>query len=171
MFVKMVTYDSEYGDASKFDEFALSVATYDELLTTIKSRFQELIRNRVLIIDRESGFANVVETLSGKTAESYLLAYPSKADLENDLNGITLANAIFYDPDSQELSFGFEAFSFWERFCDEDEDTLAVWGLTGILENQPKELDGTKFGPGCGLEGLELAKFLFELYESSLRQR
>ena len=118
MFVKMITYDSEYGDATQFDEFMLSVDTYDKLNTSVLDRYAELIRNRTLLIDSFDGSAHVVDTRSGNAAETYLLAYPSARDLEIDMNGLLLADGIFYDPDTQGISCGMEACSFWEQFCE-----------------------------------------------------
>jgi hypothetical protein len=171
MFLKMITYDSEYGDAIVFDDYQFSAKTYEEFLVSVLSHFDLLLNNRTLIIDRESSFVNVVATQSGATAESYVLAYPSENDLAEGINGLTVADCIFYDPDKREISCGFDAYSFWERFCDVDEDAINTWGLADVLENQPPQLDGTNFDRGGGLQGLELAKFLFALYQSNLRRK
>ena len=171
MFLKMITYDSEYVDAIVFDDHQFSAKTYEEFLVSVLSHFDLLLNNRTLIIDRESGFVNVVATRSGATAESYVLAYPSEKDLAEGINGLTVADCIIYDPDKKEISCGFDAYSFWERFCDVDEDVINTWGLADVLENQPAQLDGTNFDHGAGLQSLELAKFLFELYQSSLRRK
>jgi hypothetical protein len=171
MFLKMITYDSEYGDAIVFDDYQFSATTYEEFLVSVLSHFDLLLKNQTLIIDRESGLVNVVATQSGKTAESFVLAYRSKKDLAEGINGLTVADCIFYDPDKKEVSCGFDAYSFWDRFSDEDDDVVNAWGLADVLENQPPQLDGTQFDQAGGFQGLELAKFLFELYQSSLRRK
>lgn len=171
MFVKMITYDSEYGDAIVFDEYSFSAQTHEGLMTNVLDRFEALIKNRTLTIDRESGFTNVVETQSGKTAESYVVAYPSEQNLEKGLNGLTVADCVFYNVDKKEISCGFEAYSFWDRFSDEDEDVINAWGLADILENQPPQLDGAKSSQGGGLQGLKLTEYLFNLYRSHLEAK
>lgn len=82
MFLQMITYDSEYGDAMLFDDYKFTAESYEDLLASVLARFDLLLKERTLIIDRESGFTNVVETLSGKTAESYVVAYTSEQNLE-----------------------------------------------------------------------------------------
>jgi hypothetical protein len=141
------------------------------LLTNVLDRFEALIKNRTLIIDCESGFKNVVETKSGKTAESYVIAYPSARNLEKGLNGLAVADSIFYDPDKKEISCGFEVYSFWDRFSDEEEDVINAWGLADVLENQPPQLDGAKSSQKGGLQGLKLTEYLFNLYRSHLEAK
>ena len=171
MFLKMVTYDSFKGDGLRFDEYVSSAKSFEELIEIIKSRFLDLIDNRDLIINREGDFTNIIETHSRRTVESFVMVYPSNTDLENGKNGITLLDQIFYDPDSQDISNGINATSFWEMLCDEDDEILVAWGLTDIRENQPPQLDGENFGTDGMLYDLELAKFIFELFESSLSNR
>jgi len=161
MIVKMITYDSEYGDAAMFDGFAMSATSYPELLEQILIRFKNLLKSRTLVIDRESGYPNLVETRSGKTAESYLVAYKSTEHAETETSGLLLADGIFYDPDNDEISCGSDAYTAWERLCDEPDEVLASWRLTPIIANQPWQLNGSK-----GLSGLPLAEFLFGLFIS-----
>jgi len=40
MFAKMVTYDSEYGDAIVFDEYSFSAQTYEGLMTNVLDRLK-----------------------------------------------------------------------------------------------------------------------------------
>jgi hypothetical protein len=87
------------------------------------------------------------------------------------VNGLLLADSIFYDPDSKEISCGLDAFTFWDRLCDQDDDVIEAWGLSDIIENQPPQLGGTHLGPGGGLQGWELTKFLFNLYKSRLAEK
>lgn len=170
MFMKMTTYDSEYGDAIVFDEYVFSAQSYEEFIGSVLARFDELIKGRTLLIDRESGFTNVVETRSGSTAESYIVTYPSEQDLMDEFNGISLANSIFYDPDAKTISCGLDAYSYWDRLCDEDDEVIEAWGLTEILNNRTPQLDSNNLGLHGGLEGWDLVRLLFDLYSSLLKE-
>jgi hypothetical protein len=138
------------------------------LIAGILARFDELIRARTLIIDRESGFTEVVETTSGNTVETLLLAYPTMADIESNTNGIFLGDSIFYQPDKKELVSGFDCGFFWGTFCDLDDSVVRAWTLSEVKEHQPPQLNETEVGPDAALEGLSLIKFLFELYQARL---
>lgn len=82
-----------------------------------------------------------------------------------------MADAIFYDPDSKEISCGFDADVFWDRFMDVDADVVEEWGLVDVKENQPPELDINKYGQGGGLDGLKLTEYLFNLCRSRLEAK
>lgn len=166
MFVRMITYDSEYGDAITFDDFTFSVLSFDQFTAGLLGRFDELIKTRALIIEMENGVAVVVDPRSGKSAESYVLAYPCEQDAKNDVYGITLAGSLFYDPETREVSCGFDGYSFWDQFSELNADVIDAWGLRDVLENQPPELDATR--PGGPLSEWKLTEFLFDLYQSSL---
>lgn len=166
MYVRMVTYDSDYGDEITFDEYIFSVLTFDEFKQVLLTRFDELIRTKTLIINRESGFANLVGPCSGKTAETYVIAYPCEQDAINCVNGIELALGLFYYPDTREISNVFDGWCFWSRFSEIDDHVTQAWGLGDVLENQPSELDTDC--PDGPIGEWELTEFLFELYQSRL---
>ncbi|MCD8517631.1 MAG: hypothetical protein LRY53_08095 [Burkholderiaceae bacterium] len=168
MFVRMITYDSSHGDAYVFDDYIFSAETYDEFILSVRSRFESLIENRALIIDRESGFLDLVEPHSGDSAESYIIAYRSEQDVVDRNNGLELANSIFYDPDKKEMSCRIEVYSFRELLWDAGDGVLEAWGLEGILENPPPQLDVNSAVPGPRPSGWDLTKFFFELYQSRL---
>lgn len=168
MFVQMITYDSGYGDASIFDDYTFAAETYDDFISSVLDRFDWLIKNRALIVDREAEFATLVEPRSGRQAETYLIAYKSEHDVAKGINGLELSNSIFYGPDTKEMSCGIEAYSFMDCLPDIDDGALEVWGLDDTLQNPPPELDVSSGGPGCLLNGWDLTKFLFELYQSRL---
>jgi hypothetical protein len=166
MFVKMITYDSEYGDANQFDNYAFSAESPDELIRAIVNRFKFLLESRTLLIDRENGFVDIVEMNSGKSAESYLIAYPSKQASDDDVNTLLLADGMFYDPDSESVGIGTDATVIWERLSDEDEEVIEAWGLSGTIDNQPTELGGA--GYNHTLRGVNLTRYLFNLYQNHL---
>lgn len=168
MFAQMITYDSSYGDARVFDDYTFATETYDEFISSVRSRFDWLLKNRTLIIDRESGFVGLVEPRSGESAESYIIAYRSEQDAADRTNGLELANSIFYDPDKKEMSCGIEVYSFRELLWDAGDGVLEAWGLEDILENPPPQLDVNSAGPGSRPSGWDLTKFLFALYQSRL---
>lgn len=172
MFVRMITYDSEYGDANIFDDYHCVTETYDDLLSRVLGRFDWLIKNRTLIVDRETEFATLVEPRSGKQAETYLIAYQSEHDSAKGINGLELSNSIFYDPDTKEMSCGIEAYSFMDCLPDTiDDGALEVWGLGDLLQNPPPELGVRSVGPERPPNGWELTNFLFDLYQSRIASK
>jgi len=165
MFVKMITYDSEYGDANEFDDYGFSAQSPDELITAVTDRFRTLLEKRVLLIDRERGSVDVVEKNSGKSAESYLIAYPSKQAFDEDTSSLLLADGVFYDPDSDSVSIGTHGTTIWERLSDENEEVIEEWGLIEVIEDQPPELGGANYSDT--LDGIELMRYLFNLYKKN----
>lgn len=168
MFIKMITYDSEYGDANLFDDYGFQTDSPDDLISAIKGRFKKLLEQKTLLIDREKGFVDVVEKNSRKSAESYLIAYPSKQASDDSTNSLLLADGIFYDPDSDLASISTDATVIWERLSEEDEEVIEAWGLSKVIENQPVELGGANYNDA--LRGIELTRYLFNLYQNHLQK-
>lgn len=169
MIIQMTTYDSIDGDGLVFDLYVFSASTFDGLVESVVTRFEELLGNETLVLRQEKDFVNVVDARTGKTAETYLTAYLKEDDAHANNDGMLLANAVFYNPNTRELSCDFDAFFCWDLICDTPDDLLVEWGLSGILQNQPCQLDGNSREPSGGLCGLELVRFLFDLYNSQLK--
>jgi hypothetical protein len=168
MFVRMITYDSDYGDAITFDEHAFAVSTCDDFKADLLERLDELIECGTLSIDKESGFGNLVDPHTGKAAETYVVAYPSEQDTKNYVNGIAFAFGLFYYPETGEISNVYDESSFWNHLIELDDHVIKAWGLCDILENQPLELDGNS--PEGPLAEWDLTEFLFELLQSRLEK-
>jgi len=168
MHVKMVTYDSEHGDAIRFDEYKVSTESLGELIGKIQQRFRDLISQGSLRLDADADFTNVVDARSGKTVETYLIAYRSEQDLEDERFGLELASALFYTPQPEGLSWGEDAGAFWDYLNDLDQEVIDYWNLQPVIDAQPPELDGTRFFDGSDDGGPVLAGYLFGLYASRL---
>jgi hypothetical protein len=166
MHVKMVTYDSEYGDAIQFDHYKISADSFGELSAMIQARFRDLIGQGALRLDEDGDFTNVVDARSGKTVETYLIAYRSEQDLEGERFGLELASGIFYTPQPEGLSWGEDAGASWDYLNDLDQDVVDYWNLQSVIDAQPPELDGTRFLSGGEDAEPVLASYLFRLYQS-----
>jgi hypothetical protein len=167
MILKMITYDSEYGDAVTFDEHLLFKDSYEQLRAGVSDRFVELIRNRILLVE-QSG--DVVGARSGRTAETYLLAFPSINDAEAGVNGVELSSGIFFDVEGNEVSCGLDGYVFWDHLCDAEDGLIDTWELHDVLSDQPPELGGQQNKTSSVLQGWELTKFLFDLLKNRTQE-